>query len=111
MGIVDDESSHWVVNRIGGISIFSLLSLNIVTIVICAIFAAGAPSTTSENFLGLAMKAVNGILFLTAGAGVLCSVAFIVFDKFRSIGKMCLPWFLGFCVVTAISWGVIQALL
>lgn len=110
MTIVDDDSFHWVVQRVGMIGSFALIAMNAITIVVIAIFLSDTPSGESQNFLSLVMRKLDAVLFFAAFGLMIASGLAWLSERMRLWVRALLPWFLSTFVVSGLSWWVIRIL-
>jgi len=110
MAIIDDDSFHWVVNRVGMVGSFALIVMNVITIIVVAIFLSDAPSGDSQNFLSLVMRKLDAFLFFAAFGCMVASGVAWTSERMRLWIRTLLPWFLGVFIVSGISWWVIRIL-
>ncbi len=108
MPIVDDDSIHWVINRVGVVSTFAFVVLNAIAVVVLLIFFSTPTSPAQNNFLYLVMVKLDGFLFwLMFGILVASAVGWAV-QRFHQLLRALVLWALVILCISGIGWWLLH---
>lgn len=109
MTLANEESAQWVINRIGLITVFTLLVVNLIAIIVIFIVINNAPpGSTGQNFLALVLRTLDAFLFWICAVLVIGGLLLWVLQTFRFYVRMAMVWVLTTFLISGVGWWLVK---
>lgn len=110
MAIENTDSFHWLLRRVGLVSLFVLVVLNILTIVVAVIFAANTPAG-GTNILAQIFLTLDAFVFwLMLVCMVLSAIVWIFAPETRAYVRTALVWVVILFGIGGLGWWLLRVL-